>query len=80
MTNRLNSRNEPFSNHGHGQNPLRSDPSPREPLDPDVPTPLEIDDDHLDIFLPDDDQLDPLPEPGDFWIEFDQHQQGGLAA
>jgi hypothetical protein len=24
-----------------------------------------------DVFIPDDDELDPLPEPGDFWIEPD---------
>lgn len=22
-----------------------------------------------DVFLPDDDELDPLPEPGDFWLD-----------
>lgn len=32
-------------------------------------TPLEFDDRHWDAFLPDDDQFDPLPEPGDFWFE-----------
>ena len=32
-------------------------------------TPLELEDERWDAFLPDDD-LDPLPEPGDFWIEF----------
>jgi hypothetical protein len=27
------------------------------------------DDSHWDVFVPDDDEIDPLPEPGDFWIE-----------
>lgn len=35
-------------------------------------TPLELEDDRWDAFLPDD-APDPLPEPGDFWIEF--HRQ-----
>lgn len=35
-------------------------------------TPLEFDDAPWEAFLPDDDQCDPLPEPGDFWIETDQ--------
>ena len=35
-------------------------------------TPLEFDDDPWEAFLPDDDQADPLPEPGDFWIESDR--------
>jgi len=37
-------------------------------------TPLEQEDDRWDAFLPDDGELDPLPEPGDFWIDFDQQQ------
>ena len=32
-------------------------------------TPLEPEDDRWDAFLPDDDQHDPLPEPGDFWVD-----------
>lgn len=28
-------------------------------------------DDCWDVFIPDDDEFDPLPEPGDFWIEPD---------
>ena len=28
-------------------------------------------DDVWDVFIPDDDELDPQPEPGDFWIEPD---------
>ncbi len=34
-------------------------------------TPLEVEDDRWDAFLPDGGQEDLLPEPGDFWIEFD---------
>ncbi len=55
------------------------DQNPREmPSESDLPrdfedrTPLEIEDDRWDAFLPDDDQLDPLPDPGDFWIEDEQ--------
>ena len=31
--------------------------------------PSPLDDDAWEAFVPDDDQCDPLPEPGDFWIE-----------
>jgi len=34
-------------------------------------TPLELEDDRWDAFLPEDDQ-EPLPELGDFWIEFER--------
>jgi hypothetical protein len=41
------------------------------PDDPDgMRTPR--DDSHWDVFIPDDDEIDPLPEPGDFWIEPDE--------
>jgi hypothetical protein len=42
-------------------------------------TPLEFDDDPWEAFLPDD-QPDPLPEPGDFWIESDQTDALSLVA
>ena len=40
--------------------------------DPDDPSDLDdydpsIDDDRWDVFIPDDDERDPRPEPGDFW-------------
>ena len=51
----------------------------REPEDPgpelEDPDGLEIDnspdldEDDWDVFIPDDDERDPLPEPGDFWLE-----------
>jgi len=44
-----------------------------EPLDS-----AQLDDDCWDAFLPDEGQHDPLPEPGDFWLEDDlleAHQQ-----
>ena len=41
--------------------PLNSGPSDDEP---------KLDDDLLDAFLPDD-EYEPLPESGDFWIEKD---------
>ena len=54
----------------------------REELPPDVDddAPLELDDDSWEAFLPDDDELDPIPEPGDFWIEFDQLERRPWAA
>lgn len=33
--------------------------------------PAQFDDDLWDVFLADDDQADPLPEEGDFWLERD---------
>jgi hypothetical protein len=50
---------------------------PDEPRHPDdFPQP---DDSHWDVFIPDDDEIDPLPEPGDFWIEpEDEHGAGSL--
>jgi hypothetical protein len=53
------------------------------PDDPDR-TPLEFDDDPWEAdpweaFLPDD-QPEPLPEPGDFWIESDQTDALSLVA
>lgn len=56
--------------HQHLRNPQLPDNWPDDPDDaqgfpiPDV-------DSHWDVFVPDDDELDPLPEPGDFWIEPD---------
>ena len=38
-----------------------------------VDTPMEGDDPRwdvwLDVFLPDDDEIDPMPQPGDFWTD-----------
>lgn len=54
------------------RNELPGKPNARELTDgaervPRGPSPL--DDDAWEAFVPDDDQCDPLPEPGDFWIE-----------
>ena len=63
-----------------------ADPGPDWPAGEDLPpdldddTPLELDDDSWDAFLPDDDELDPAPEPGDFWMEFDQLERRPWAA
>lgn len=35
-------------------------------------TPLDLDDTAWDAFVPDDDQCDPLPDYGDFWIDRDE--------
>jgi hypothetical protein len=51
---------------------------PRPPVEePDEPSDLDDfdgpftdnDDSRWDVFVPDDDQRDPLPEPGDFWVD-----------
>jgi len=42
-------------------------------------SPSEFDDAPWEAFLPDE-QIDPLPEPGDFWIERDQLDAQLLAA
>jgi hypothetical protein len=34
--------------------------------------PIPDDDSQWDVFIPDDDEIDPLPDPGDFWIEPDE--------
>ena len=43
--------------------------SPEDSPEDEDATPLEFNDDPWEVFLPDDDQADPLPEVGDFWIE-----------
>jgi hypothetical protein len=48
---------------------LRTRPErPDEPF-PAYDVPFPDDDSQWDVFIPDDDEIDPLPEPGDFWIE-----------
>ena len=43
---------------------------PAEPSDLDIDhPPIVADDTDWEVFIPDDDQCDPLPEPGDFWIQ-----------
>ena len=44
---------------------FRGDP-PLSPLEP-----VPWDDDPWEVFVPDEDQLDPLPESGDFWTDDD---------
>jgi hypothetical protein len=54
---------------------LRDSPMlPERPAEPAAPydIPLHDDDSPWDVFIPDDDEIDPLPEPGDFWIEPDE--------
>lgn len=41
-----------------------SEPSDWEPLD----VPCTDDDTTWEVFIPDDDEEDPLPDPGDFWF------------
>lgn len=55
------------------QEQLRDPHVPHEmPEGPDDPESMPApDDSHWDVFIPDDDEVDPLPEPGDFWIEPD---------
>jgi hypothetical protein len=51
--------------------PFSPMPEPDDAADADSPYPSVDDDSKWDVFLPDDDELDPLPCPGDFWIEPD---------
>jgi hypothetical protein len=41
------------------------------PADADVDSFPPDDDSRWDVFVPDDDEIDPLPEPGDFWLDDD---------
>jgi hypothetical protein len=47
------------------------DPPEQPSEDPDVDFLIGDDDSRWDVFLPDDDEIDPLPEPGDFWCDDD---------
>jgi hypothetical protein len=49
---------------------LPSDDSEHSP-DVDADSLYADDDSRWDVFLPDDDEVDPLPEPGDFWFDDD---------
>ena len=48
---------------------------PFEPDEPEEPDESEVpcfdDDSNWDVFIGDDDELDPLPDPGDFWTAQD---------
>jgi hypothetical protein len=46
-------------------------PEPGDPEDDNFEVPAIDDDAKWDAFVPDDDELDPLPEPGDFWLDPD---------
>ena len=46
-------------------------PEPGGATDDSPKYPASDDDAKWDVFLPDDDELDPLPDPGDFWIDPD---------
>ncbi len=54
------------------RNDLDWDDEEREPKD-------HGNDSAWDVFIPDDDERDPQPEPGDFWIEFDRVEFACLA-
>jgi hypothetical protein len=51
------------------QPPNEHEESP--PSDADVHSFPPDHDPRWDVFLPDDDEIDPLPEPGDFWVDDD---------
>jgi len=54
------------------QEPRQNRPSLADfPEDWEQRTPLELEDDRWDVFLPDG-APDPLPDSGDFWIELDR--------
>lgn len=70
-----------------GEPPWQPDDAEDEPDDPDpelldpgnlmIDEPPSGDDAYWDAFIPDDDECDPLPEPGDFWMEESQETKGG---
>jgi hypothetical protein len=56
--------------------PEDEDPDLEEPVDPADASDLDFeempctdDDSRWEAFIPDEDERDPLPDPGDFWIE-----------
>lgn len=62
--------------------PSDLDQEPHQPTEPDEPSDLDsgdipctddldgpLDETQWEAFVPDDDQWDPEPDPGDFWIE-----------
>lgn len=52
--------------------PLSPLEEPDEPSDlDDFDAPCTDDDSQWDAFIPDDDEFDPLPDPGDFWTTQD---------
>jgi hypothetical protein len=60
---------------------FEADDLPIEPAAPSSDDSVDLDDfdtldfdtdDRWDVFIPDDDEIDPQPEPGDFWIEPDE--------
>jgi hypothetical protein len=51
--------------------PLSAFDEPEQQPDDDADSLAADDDSPWDAFLPDDDELDPLPEPGDFWFDDD---------
>jgi hypothetical protein len=63
----------------HGEPPEPGEWEPAPPDSADDGEPLEIpctdDDSSWDVFIPDDDERDPLPEAGDFWIDTSQEDQ-----
>ncbi len=58
-----------------GREPVAPDPELSDPDDLEIDDPLGGDDAYWDVFIPDEDECDPLPEPGDFWVE-DRQESG----
>jgi len=53
--------------------PSELEPTPIEPSDLEAPDiPCSDDDSAWEVFIPDEDQRDPLPDPSDFWIDTNQ--------
>jgi hypothetical protein len=53
--------------------PLMPPDEPEEPSDLEEPRiPGTDDDPRWDVFLPDGDPYEPMPEPGDFWIDAEE--------
>jgi len=57
--------------------PLSPLDEPEEPSDlDDFNGPCTDDDSRWEVFIPDDDEFDPLPDPGDFWTTQDGDEEG----
>jgi len=66
-----------FDPAGEPSEPTELEPAPPEPSDWEpLDIPCTDDDSSWDVFIPDDDEEDPLPGPGDFWIDSSQEDRG----
>ncbi len=52
-----------------GQEPEDVEPELEDPDHLEIDDPSRGDEAYWDVFIPDEDERDPLPEPGDFWMD-----------